>query len=406
MKTNSWPSQLSNRIQGAGLPSRADAYMGDGFQGGQNSATFDPRIVYNGGNTLTYPFLGGQTHGLTGSGNNFAFTPKHPCDTFLVYYWQAYLGSSFNMNIDGGANVSQSVNAPAQITSKAISGTLGMHTLNAAFNSGTAFIQGMEALDSTRPTVSVINAGWYGVQAAAMSGYANGSISSGYVSNYFAGYNADLILISLGINDWNQVGNVQAYQAAMQNLVSQAQAVADVVLVTPIPTNPANGASISLQQQYVSVIQALAKTSGVGLIDIWSRWGNPASNPTFYYGDGIHGSAAGYSDEADAIYEALGSPNNTNTIMGGPYLYGVAASSTLQANDFYLVNVTASGTTQTLPQSPKPPYQVKISNSSTGATTIAAQSGNTVAGSASLNLAAGSEVTLTYNASTTNFVLS
>ena len=157
----------------------------------------------------------------------------------------------------------------------------------------------IEAYNSTVPSVQFTNGGAGGW----VSGNFNQSGTYYNPINYLEQFAPKLTIYDIGINDWDTSVSVATYKTNVQAIITAAKTVGDIILVTPIPSNP-SFASIpnATQQLYVAALYQLAATNNVPLIDNFSRWQSYAvSNSVGFYYDSLHGNALGYNDFANPI---------------------------------------------------------------------------------------------------------
>lgn len=308
LTTAAYPTRLAQYMNTTVLPANRDTVMGaaSGSAGQGPCASNDARVSCGAWTTpLVYSF-GGDMFEAT-SAATFTFTPTDQVDTFVLWYIQsAGAGGTGSYQIDSGsATTFSEVAPPTKITSVTATTTLGSHTFKVNWVSGTIYIVGVEAYNSAVGSVRIANGGVPGVTS---SFYANNA-------NQWAPQSAvvtmapDVVLLDLGINDWNTAVSVATYTANMQQLITAWLVNSDVVLVTPVPSANATVA-LTTQVQYINALYSLAATNNIPIIDNWSRWGSAervAASPYLLYPTGytLHPDAWGYSDFAGAIANSL-----------------------------------------------------------------------------------------------------
>ena len=165
----SYPSQLAGLFSAAGINAHWNSFCGDS-NSGQSRDTLDSRIALSGNMvqyyspTSTYACPGGGMLGASSStSSKLAFTPTVNVDTFKVWYVAGPTGT-FSMDIGGSGTTNINVNNGGVFTilSSTIAGSLASNTLNIKWVSGAFFIVAVEAWDSSKKWVSVMNAGWSG----------------------------------------------------------------------------------------------------------------------------------------------------------------------------------------------------------------------------------------------------
>ena len=119
---------------------------------------------------------------------------------------------------------------------------------------------------------------------------------------------ADLVILNVGINDWDAAVTAATYTTNVQALITAIKtgSSADILMMTPPPTNTTS-ASTTAQQNLITAMYSLAQSNNIPLVDIWARWQSYAvAQPLGFYADTFtHPNALGYSDLAQAIKNVL-----------------------------------------------------------------------------------------------------
>lgn len=304
----SGPSKMiAGLLNEAGINATNNGWAGDGGNRGTPSETsqYDDRIVVGAGWSKTgVKFIGGNSFTATSATSDLSYTPKENVDTFVLTYFKFSGGGSFSYNVNGGSNTTQSTNAANSIVTLTITvpAGLGVNAINLNWVSGQVYILGIDAYDSSRNRLSVINAGWDGSQSPDWTGV----ISVSGTSPYQLGQ--DLTIICLGINDCNVGTPVATFTANMQQVITAALAAGDVAIMTFTQTDPNAGlASVATQDAFNQAIRGLAVTNNIALIDIYARWQSFAiSNAVGLYYDQIHPNGQGYQNQWNAVYGVIG----------------------------------------------------------------------------------------------------
>jgi lysophospholipase L1-like esterase len=301
IKLLSYPTLLAKILTANGYPASVESVFGDFGYGQANSAVYDSRIVWGDFSPQSVRGPGGQSFGaLVTSTNPMTFTPNVQTDTLDVYFaTNAGLGG-FSVSADAGGATNYSTSAAAgygKITFS--SGSLASHVYKIkAIDNNHLFIVGMVAYNSAVKQVSILNMGYGGSLAVENSSNLWQSLSA-----VVAAYAPSLVIIDIGINDALSGTALSTFQTQVQTQISAAvNNNADVLLVIPIPTNPASIAA-SVTAGYQGVIRGLAQSNNVPLLDMASRIGAyaPALAKGFYYSDGVHGTGLMYQDLAAKI---------------------------------------------------------------------------------------------------------
>lgn len=317
MRPLSYPDQFKNMLNSSGVRAQSNSWMGDGNSPPNYSSTYDSRITIGGSWSREFVGTGGAFFKATTNTNSLSFLPTESVDTFDVYYLSYTGGGVLSMDINGGAPTTQSTNAASLIRKATITGTLGSNTLNLKWSSGSAvYVLGVDSYDSSKKWVSCINAGWWGSATSTW----NSMLTAGSSPNSISEIGADLVVICLGINDWEGGVDITDYENYMQTIITKSLVASDVVLVTPPPSSTAY-ASVAVQQTYIDVLSALAVTNDIPIIDLWGRL-SPQTTPYaegMYY-EGIHPNGAGYADMALHVFERIGATGKgiTNDVGDTP----------------------------------------------------------------------------------------
>lgn len=299
---NGWPVQLAQLLTAGGVTAGWQNWFG---LGGVSTAlgSSDSRINLGSWGDSGIQSLGGTMPRALAAAT-LAFTPTVNCDTFDVYYVRNSGNGTFDINLDGGANLATvNSNGAAAILTQQVTGTLAAHTLNAVWASSTAILVGMNAYANATKQIHVLNAGISSIRSDQLIA----STLAWDTLNAIATIAPDLILISVGINDWRQFRDIPAYRRSMQTLIAACKAVADVIIMSPIPSDPANvNVSPTDMQKYINVCYELALANDAPLVDEYSRFVDySTANTLGYMSDNLHPNGVGYSEMAAAVSNAL-----------------------------------------------------------------------------------------------------
>ena len=275
---------------------------------GYVSLTTDARLTATGSFSTG---TGGNSLGgamfLANAAGKLSFTPTVNTDTVEVYYYQGIAGS-FTLDTNGGTATTTTIpTTPAQMQTAVIAtgAAAAANTYNLNWVSGSNFICGVRAYDSSKKWLEFDNWGFEGSQTVNW-------ISAGAAYNPINAAVAiapEVISICLGINDWDNGISVATYTANVQALITAAQATSDVILISPNPSQPgfvAGTPSIAGQQTYVTALASLAASNNALFIDNFSRWVSYASSNALGYNfDGLHPNSVGYEDLAVSIFDSI-----------------------------------------------------------------------------------------------------
>lgn len=310
-----WPGYLAKVLSGRGFSSQRGLVIPEFTR---QSQAVDPRIAY-GANWAPFSSAGaGGWANLdvlwegTVAATGMTFTPGVPADRFDIYWLGSTGTGSFQASIDGQAATVINTTSGSQTLGKTtVTTTDGVHanpvlTLNNV-TVAPVFVGGIEGQNGVTPAICVGNAG---VNASFADNEWN-QLSAGHTGplDWINKYAPDLLLLMLGVNDTVSGFGVGSFTAAMSTIAANSIAAgASVMLMSPIPINPAAG-STSLESQYAQALLSLATSLGCGYVDVFNRWEGPGGygilNPLGWYFDNIHPSLIGYSDLATTIATAL-----------------------------------------------------------------------------------------------------
>ncbi len=392
-RTNSYPGYMSRKLMAAGINSHFNSFMGAGA--GDNAA-YDGRIGVTGSwNEGVSQFVGGQFYYNPQLSGTLSFSPTVPVDTFN--YFAVTNGGVQALDIDGGSATLYNTTGALGLGTRQLTTTLGIHTANINWSSGnTIYVQGIEAYDSSKKWVSIINAGW----PTSTSQYWAQLTTAVNLQAFCNLLTPDVVFIDLNRNDWTQAVPIATYTANIQTLITQAKAGgADVVLLTGNPSS-AGTAPIATQQLYVNALYSLASTNNVLLIDTWNAFfsGNEATAATLgLMFDGVHPNEAGSDFFNTAMLNFMGaltrgtnpplSVSQIGAILKGTTTGQITYYQPVQQPGFKVFSGNASGyenttgTAQTITFNPPFIATPTISVNDTGLTLTATTTTLTITGS-------------------------
>jgi lysophospholipase L1-like esterase len=159
-------------------------------------------------------------------------------------------------------------------------------------------ILGVRAYNSTASTIEVINAGGSGAVAADYDGTANPWDAPNMIQN---GVIPGLTIYTVGINDWVNATNIDAYEASVRVTLTAAQAVGDAIIVIPAPS-AVSTAPAAIQALYIQRLYSIGASLGIDVIDLSQRWISQEDGlANGFYVDTLHPSGLGYSDWAQLL---------------------------------------------------------------------------------------------------------
>lgn len=312
---SSWPTMLAEDI------TASSTYTGsweNWFGSGNYKASIaDTRIVTTGtfttnqGDTAA-PSLGGPMLASSATTSSLTWTTLTAADTIIIYYPD--YSFSFTYSIDGGSAVTvNNTTTTGTLKSTTISGlTLATHAVLITPVTGTTYLTGMEAYNSSKKQISVLNTAYGGawLEATTSPGLLNTSNPYGFSSD-LPTLAPDLTIIMVGVNDMINTEGTSTFQSRLGTMIAKARQTGDVALASFLPAqNSVSNLSQTNQASFEAAIDAAAVANNVGVIDLWTLWQGPAGgytilNPEGYYSDYAHGSPSGYANVARWIYSAL-----------------------------------------------------------------------------------------------------
>lgn len=305
-----WPlspvSALAKLLSANYVQTSVANFFGDtnALGAGTTYALYDTRFTMgaNWTESTTHPILGGDWFAYDNLAvTNITFTPTTAFDTVICYNWKASPGT-FNFNVDGGASLGTSTGGSTGYQALTATVTKATHTINVVpNNTGAIFFAGILAYDSTTPSIDVMQEGFNGATIASYLGSSQ-PYNAIPALQFLA---PDLTIINLTINDIvaNGQAGLPTYITNMQTLITAAKVSGDVILMMGVPSTTN---TVSDLAAYRAAVQGLASANGAPFVDLSTRWVSYAfTNPIMPYGNGVHPSAVGYQDIAQAIYDAL-----------------------------------------------------------------------------------------------------
>ncbi|WP_088320287.1 SGNH/GDSL hydrolase family protein [Kineosporia sp. R_H_3] len=265
----------------------------------------DPRATMGAGWSNSFGYWQATTSGSVLTIQPSQFTGPPTVDTIEIWYIKNTGRGDFTVNVNGGATLA---------TISALAGSLSVGKSTVTFTAASApsinlvtvsaaevDIIGVNCFLSTKTVVQVGNCG----QGAAKAQDWVGTGFAFTIQNAFVNYLPDLSIIDFGINDAGASRTSGQFSTDMQSLITRAVAASGDVMLKSMA--PSNGAPYTtFEPQYIPVLNALAQSNSLGLIDVYSRWQSYAvSNPLGYYSDGLHPSSFGYADIAQAVFNGL-----------------------------------------------------------------------------------------------------
>lgn len=305
---------LATLLTNGGVPASKSSRFGDyhvAQAGGVPLTTFNQTILSLGSyasDSAGNANFGGCILEATAAGAPLQWQPSNNIDTFELFWAQNPGLGTFNYSVDSGSQtLLNQLNATLQVNKTTISaGTLGSHILKLAWASGLVWETGMVAFNSAVKEVSLINCGACGYTSAQLSTSAIALQPLPMIRTL-----APSLMFSEGgvINDWVAGNSVATVQTNLQKIITNALSNnIDIILTTPNPSQPSgSGVSYAVQQTFVDMEVALARTNGIPCIDVWrllgGTWENVNANGWAF--DDLHLNGSGNAQVASFLNAAM-----------------------------------------------------------------------------------------------------
>ncbi len=304
-KQFSYPAHLKDLFLANGIQATEENFIGWGG-GHEYNIAHDERLSYTGTPSRSVDWtIGGGAIQLV-SGESITFSPNEAVDTFKIYAIGYNGAASIAISIDGSLVQTSSLSTGSdQLVTPIVidAGTLDSHYITLAHSgTGNAFIYGVEAYDSSKNQITIFNTGSPASKATDWD--ATGKPWSPI--NSWDYYDPDLILICLGANEWISGDSTATYQAALEDIIDGILAYGDIDVALVIPP-PSNETTYSNQAAYRTVLQNLAVSYDIPLIDIYTAFGGQAAADAlgYYVGDDVHLTSTGYQAMAAEVYDVI-----------------------------------------------------------------------------------------------------
>lgn len=304
MSSGAWPIRLQNKL---------DARYGDAGEGLYHWSNRDSgKILMNGASFIEgFGFFGKSCWNINAISNTTKYVGVGPvvCDSFRIYYVRNSGTADIKYDLDNAGTWAGSfVTKDAGLsgndwgTTVVSAGALGSHTIKCTPASGNMYIVGIEPIVGTKG-VRAHRLGRGGLKASTMWTTTNLG-QGGSIDFLFDAVAPDLSVLWLGHNEYLQNESVATFKTNMQLLIDKAQETGDVLLLTQVPN--ADLDNVPSQADYDTAVYELADANDCVVLDMGARWeSRNASLP--FYGDVTHPNDLGYSDIANAVFDAVAS---------------------------------------------------------------------------------------------------
>lgn len=291
---------FSNYLLNNGINSTTSAFFGNGD--GTNASTYNPRLVVGNVWTGADDTIGGSLQTASANTNAISYTPTEQWDTAKVWYATIPSSGVLSLDVDGSGTVTQDTAASAGMSSKTITTTLGIHTLNIKWSSGgNIYIIGAELTNSAVSQVQILNASVGGLKTETLVEHNNLYNPIGAAQTL----TPDLTIFGTVINDWGNTVDLTIFETNVQTLITNAQVTGDAAWLISVPTANAQ-VPLTTQAPYVAVIRKVCAANNVPVIDIYDRFQTyEISQPLNLYSDNVHENGPGYGVAGKAIFDML-----------------------------------------------------------------------------------------------------
>ncbi len=267
--------------------------------------TYDTRFANNGWSESPWLTLGGAAFSAAsaGVGSTLVFAPGFAANMFSVVYPGTSTGGSYSVTATGGGAVTANSAQPnALYTATAAAPSVSAaNTVTLDVTQAGAKALCVEAYDSGAASVNIINAGFGGSNVTQWVADTN-PWDALQTLQYLK---PALTVVEAGVNEPGQGVSVASFTADLQQIVTAAQAVGDVVLVTGNPQ-----ATAAAHAPYMAAMRQLAAQDGIPVLSVDLRWGTQAqaaatSPAMMNAGELVHPNAVGYADIGAALANML-----------------------------------------------------------------------------------------------------
>jgi lysophospholipase L1-like esterase len=281
------------------------APAGPGLLLAQSNVT-DARITIQSGWTFSGGVgpAGASYYANVGAAGSAVYQPAINADRADFWTYNGAGHGSLQTQVDSANNTVINTATGSGWTKNTISFVAGAaHTISTLGPTvGDIYLMGVEPWLSTSPNTIRVN-NW-GVSGTKTSDWATALGSTAAIQAYAP----DLTVIMLGINDaLNGPVTPATYLANLQTVITAAQASGDVILMSVVPSNPANSPDpTGSEAAYQAATQTFAASLKVPYVDVLSRFGSYAvGSANGIYADNLHLNNLGYADLAQAVYKTI-----------------------------------------------------------------------------------------------------
>ena len=281
-------AELLDRVYGA---------SGDGFCGNAGilsaiDTTYDPRLSFGAGWVVSGAVsVGGTMFSNASTSNALTFTPRDAWERCEIIFAGIAAGA-----VDlsaGGATSRHDIPAGGMVSVSFDAGALASRQLSVMRVSGEIHVAAILPHSSIRPRVEVINAGRTGWASAdlidAATFYAPGAALSSVA--------ADLVLIEIGLNDFNTGISPTVYGNRLRTLVGLCPVMADVVVMSSV--SPEQASRVYPWSDYLDQMREVCAERELSFIDISVAMGDRSQVVAAgLTNDGLHPNRAGLAEKA------------------------------------------------------------------------------------------------------------
>lgn len=92
-------------------------------------------------------------------------------------------------------------------------------------------------------------------------------------------YAPNLTIVMLGINDAQSSEAVSTYSTNIQTLITTAKLSGDVIIMSPVPSDPSLTTTVAFEAAYTSTLQGFAASNNIVFMDLFHRFGGAFVSP-------------------------------------------------------------------------------------------------------------------------------
>ena len=304
-KTNSYPGRTAAYLASAGVPTTYDNFVGGFYNAGvvtsSNMVSYDPKFTAGSGwGPSATNSVGGWGWLNSTTTNALTYAPVGTVDTFEIYYRTTAALGSFSYAVDSGTATTITQSVADDFKKVTVIVAPGTHVLNLFRVSGSVEVQSIIAYNSTVAAVDILNCGWYSTK---LSDWNVSTHPWDWLPSAKA-LNADLYILKLGINEWDNTTDIPTMTANLQAVLMGLRSVGDVI----VAFDNQSSSAATVQSPYLTAIRAVTEQFDVPLVDLYHYDGSyTANNAAGKMYDQYHPKKVIYDAEGALFANVIGS---------------------------------------------------------------------------------------------------